>query len=79
VLLTDAGLTPVEFRPGIDGISLIRRAYLGRPPEADQWFDKSPLNEEIDEWGREQGKNAMLVNLRKLTYCGHLSFWADKR
>jgi ubiquinone/menaquinone biosynthesis C-methylase UbiE len=79
VLLTDAGFVPQEFRPGIDGISLIRRSYLGRPEEARYWFKKSPVNEEIDQWGKENRKRPGLINYRKIMYCGHLFFYAKKK
>lgn len=71
-LLRDAGLTPREFRPGIDGIALVQRSYQGRPKHARAWFDSSPLNEEMDKWGKATGRRAALVNLRKVQYCGHL-------
>lgn len=77
-LLTDAGLTPVEFRPGIDGISLVQRSYLGRPQHARTWFESSPVNEEIDRWGVETKRRPALINLRKVQYCGHLVFWARR-
>jgi len=75
-ILCDAKLKPIEFRPGIDGISLIQRSYLGRPDYASEWFTNSPLNKEIDEWGVQQSKSTAQVNLRKVMYCGHLVFQA---
>ncbi len=78
VLLESAGLKPVEFRPGIDSIALIQRQFQGRPPEARAWFNKSPLNEDIDRWGAETQRNPALINLRKLQYCGHVNFHAIK-
>lgn len=77
-LLRDAGLEPRELRPGIDGIALIRRHFMGRPKEAREWFVRSPLNEEIDAWGAETGRRPALINLRKVQYCGHLVFWASR-
>jgi len=77
-LLLSAGLQPIEFRPGIDSIALIQRQYLGRPKQARNWFTLSPLNEEIDQWGKDTGRRAALVNLRKLQYCGHLVFSAKR-
>jgi SAM-dependent methyltransferase len=77
-LLVKAGMKAVEFRPGIDSIALIRRQYLGRPPEATQWFASSPMNEEIDAWGADTKQRPALVNLRKLQFCGHLAFYATK-
>jgi SAM-dependent methyltransferase len=77
-LLGDAGLELLELRPGIDGIALIQRAYMGRPGWAMKWVDSSPLNEEIDEWGKKTGRRPALINLRKLQYCGHIVFHAHR-
>jgi SAM-dependent methyltransferase len=78
-VLADAGLQPVEFRPSIDGVALIQRQYLRRPPEAVAWWTLSPMNEEIDAWGAKRREEVARINLRKLHYCGHLVFWAAKR
>ncbi|WP_236519418.1 class I SAM-dependent methyltransferase [Sandaracinus amylolyticus] len=75
-ILTDAGLHVRELRPGIDGIALIRRQYLGRPKEASAWFHKSPLNEEIDAWAASTGRKPHLINLAKLRFCGQIVFYA---
>ena len=78
-LARGAGLEVRELRPGIDGITLTLRAFLGRPPGFDQWWDQeSPLNIEIDTWGRETGRRAALVNLRKLHMCGQYAFMATR-
>lgn len=75
-LLTEAGLSVVEFRPGIDAIALIQRQYLGLPRKAECWFKRSPLNKEIDAWGAKTRQSHARINLRKLQYCGHLAFYA---
>ena len=67
-----------QLRPGIDGPALIRRAFLGRPQEASKWFESSPLNEEIDAWGKETKRRPALVYLRKLQHCGHIVFYAGR-
>jgi len=77
-LLTDAGMSPLQLRPGIDGVALIRRSYLGRPPESNGWFESSPMNAEIDDWGASTGRRHALINLRKLHYCGHICFRAKR-
>lgn len=77
-LLKACGLKPVEFRPGIDGIALIRRQYDGRTPEANAWFKSSPLNEDIDRWSKDTKRRSAQSNLRKLQFCGHLVFYAVK-
>ena len=72
-----AGLRVLELRPGIDGVTLPMRTFLGRPPGFDAWWTSdSPLNQAIDEWGRETGRRPALVNLRKLHMCGQFAFHA---
>jgi SAM-dependent methyltransferase len=75
VLVEDVGLRLEEIRPGIDGITLIERSYKGRPPEYNKyWSTDSPLNVEIENWGQATNRRRALINLRKLTYCGHFAF-----
>ena len=79
VLVEAAGLELLEIRPGPDGPALITRAFEGRLPEHGGWFTgESPLNAEIDAWGRETGRRPALVNLRKLEFCGHFGFRVRK-
>lgn len=77
MLAQDAGLDLLELRPAIDGISLITRAYEGNKPEHLKWFyEESPLNLEIDEWGTASNRRPALVNNRKLVFCGQFAFMA---
>jgi SAM-dependent methyltransferase len=79
VLVEAAGLELVEIRPGPDGRALITRTYEGKLPEHGRWFTgESPLNAEIDEWGRETGRRPALVNNRKLGVCGQFCFRVRK-
>jgi SAM-dependent methyltransferase len=74
-LVEDAGLALAELRPGIDGITLILRTYLGRPKYFSKWWaESSPLHTMIDEWGRGTDRRTWLVNLRKLQFAGQFSF-----
>jgi len=76
-LAEGAGLRVLELRPGIDGVTLPMRTFLGRPPGFDPWWTAdSPLNQAIDEWGRATGRRPALVNLRKLHMCGQFAFHA---
>lgn len=76
-LAEQAGLRVRELRPGIDGITLPMRAFLGRPAGFDGWWaSDSPLNQTIDEWGQTTGRRPALVNLRKLHLCGQFAFHA---
>lgn len=75
LLVEEAGLALEEIRPGIDGVALVLRSYHGRPPEHSRYFaEESPLNVEIDEWGRRSRRRPALINLRKLQHCGQFSF-----
>lgn len=78
VLVEEAGMVLEEVRPGIDSIALIRRQWFGRLPEHAAWFQSSPLNEEIDEWGAKTKRRAALINARKLQFCGQFSFRVSK-
>ncbi|HVN10692.1 MAG TPA: class I SAM-dependent methyltransferase [Kineosporiaceae bacterium] len=79
VLVEAAGLELVELRPGPDGQALIARTYQGKLPEHGRWFtQESPLNVEIDEWGRATGRRPALVSNRKLAVCGQFCFRVRK-
>ena len=78
VIVEDAGLALREVRPGIDGIALIQRQWNGRRPEDSQWFQKSPLNSKVDDWGAATGRKPALINARKLQFCGQFSFLATE-
>jgi SAM-dependent methyltransferase len=79
VLVQAAGLELAEIRPGPDGRALVTRTYEGKLPEHSRWFvEPSPLNAEIDEWGRETGRRPALVNSRKLEVCGQFCFVVRK-
>jgi SAM-dependent methyltransferase len=74
-LCTDAGLEVAELRPGIDGVTLTMRSFLGRPAGFDRWWDdESPMNAMIDEEGRTAGRSAAEINLRKIAFAGQIAF-----
>jgi len=74
-ILEDAGLQLAELRPGIDGFTLMRRTYEGRPPEMSKYFSQeSPVNEEIER--AAEGKRVAIRNYRKLLFCGQFIFVA---
>ena len=55
VLIEEAGLRLEEVRPGIDGLTLTFRSYVGRPEWFDRWWsEESPLNVMIDQWVRRR-------------------------
>jgi SAM-dependent methyltransferase len=78
-LIDDAGMDLEELRPGIDGVTLILRAFLGRPKHFSTWFGtNSPLHTLIDEWGQRTKRAPWLVNLRKLRFAGQFAFCARR-
>ncbi|MEV7283776.1 class I SAM-dependent methyltransferase [Streptomyces sp. NPDC093252] len=76
VLVEEAGLVLEEIRPSLDGVTLLMRSYRadGKAVYGRYWSEESPLNSEIEEWGRRTRRQTALVNLRKLTYCGQFAF-----
>jgi SAM-dependent methyltransferase len=82
-LLDEAGLTVVELRPGIDGLTLIARRLVGSGHWCDRrwarwWGGTSPLNRVIDTYGRLRGLDARAVNATKLLFCGQFTFLARR-
>ncbi len=72
-IVEDAGMQLAELRPGIDGFTLMRRTYEGRPPEMSKYFaQESPINEEIER--SAEGKRIAVRNYRKLLFCGQFIF-----
>lgn len=72
-IVEDAGLRLAELRPGIDGFTLMRRTYVGRPPEMSKYFSQeSPVNEEIEQAASD--KKIAIRNYRKLMFCGQFVF-----
>lgn len=71
----DAGLRLAELRPCIDGFTLMRRTYEGRPAEMSKFFEhESPINDEIER--AAQDKRPQIRNYRKLLFCGQFVFVA---
>lgn len=82
-LLDDAGLSLLEFRPGIDALALIARRLVGRRSRLDRvwarwWGGQSPLNRVIEAYGRAQRLDAHALNATKLVFCGQFAFLARR-
>jgi SAM-dependent methyltransferase len=82
-LIQEAGLELVEFRPSIDGLTLIARRLMPGGWLVDRWWAKwwggqSPLNRMIDVYGRARGLDARAVNATKLLMCGQFTFLAQR-
>jgi SAM-dependent methyltransferase len=74
-LVEDAGMQLEEIRPGIDGVTLVLRTFLGRPAPFSKWFvEGSPLHTLIDESAARDKKRTWLVNLRKVQFAGQFAF-----
>jgi SAM-dependent methyltransferase len=77
-IVEDAGMQLAELRPGIDGFTLMRRTYEGRPPEMSKYFSQeSPINEEIEKAAGD--KRTQVRNFRKLLFCGQFAFVVQLR
>lgn len=69
----DAGLLLDEIRPGIDGFTLMQRAYQGRPKHMSRYFtEESPINVEIEKGA--VGRRTRICNFRKLMIAGQFVF-----
>jgi len=78
-LIRDAGLRTIEFRPGIDSLTLIAWRLTGRPRHFDRWWARpSPLNRALDLYGRAARIDPRLRNATKLLFCGQFAFLAQK-
>ncbi|BAO94072.1 methyltransferase domain-containing protein [Caballeronia insecticola] len=75
LLVQDAGLTLTQIRPGIDGATLIARAFLGKPQYMSRYFSsESPLNSYIDSQAAKENLSGRKAAMRKIQYCGQFSF-----
>ncbi len=69
----EAGLILDELRPGIDGFTLMRRSYEGRPKHMSRYFtEESPVNQEIE--AAAAGRPVRICNYRKLMMAGQFVF-----
>jgi peptidoglycan/xylan/chitin deacetylase (PgdA/CDA1 family) len=79
LIAQDAGLTLSQIRPGIDGPTLIARAFLGKPKYMSRYFSsESPLNNYIDTQAAKDNLSAKKTAMRKIQYCGQFSFKITK-
>ena len=79
LLLEENGLHVAAVRPGTDGVAMTLYWLHGQSDEYRPYLEEtSPLNAEIDEWGRLTGRRPALVNNRKLQHCGRFAFSARR-
>jgi SAM-dependent methyltransferase len=79
LLLEEAGLEPLELRPGIDALTLTLRSMSRRAKLFGRWFGRdSPANRAIDAAGRLAGAGPAEVNAAKLKFCGQFAFLARR-
>ena len=78
-IVTEIGFTLEEIRPGIDGLTLLRRTYEGRPRTLNKFFsEESPINQEIEEWATNTGSSVRQTIVKKLSICGQFTFVCRK-
>jgi SAM-dependent methyltransferase len=79
LLVDAAGLSLLEVRPGIDGVTLTARSLARRARVFDRWFGReSPLNRALEGAGRLAGAGPAAVNAAKLKFCGQFAFLAQR-
>lgn len=79
LLLEAHGLHVTEIRPGTDGVAMTMYWLHGRSDRYRPFLtETSPLNAELDEWGKLTGRRPALVNNRKLQHCGLFTFSARR-
>ena len=79
-IANDAGIPLKEIRPSIDGSTLVKRTYEGRPRSYSQYFSsESPLNQEIELWAVETKRSVKQTLMRKLLVCGQFCFTCVKQ
>ena len=79
-LARDAGIDPIELRPGIDGLTLIVHRALGmRAVTRRYWSRESPLNRAVGLGARARGLDARRANAIKLLLCGQFAFAGRRR
>ena len=78
-LLEEAGLPPVELRPGIDGLTLIAWRAAGGHPFFHRWWGReSPFNRLLDVCARVLRADTRSLNATKLLFCGQFAFLARR-
>jgi SAM-dependent methyltransferase len=78
-LFAEAGLRPVELRPGIDGLTLIAWRAAGGHPFFHRWWGReSPFNRLLDVCGRIVRADTRSLNATKLLFCGQFAFLARR-
>jgi len=79
VIAPDAGFELTEIRPGIDGLTLVKRTYDGRPKSYGKYFnEESPLNSDIDNWAVSTSRSTKQRLIRKLSVSGQFCFILER-
>jgi SAM-dependent methyltransferase len=78
-LLEEAGLRPIELRPGIDGLTIIAWRLAGGHRFFHRfWGRESPLNVLLNVSGRALRADTRTLNATKLLFCGQFAFLAQR-
>ncbi len=83
LLLEDTNLKFIELRPAIDGFFLFLVRIFNRNKILSKFFNRyfekeSPVNKFIGSIGWFTRKSKIEINLIKLLFCGHFSFYITK-
>jgi SAM-dependent methyltransferase len=79
LLLEEAGLEPLEFRPGIDSLALIVNRGVGMRSFTRRWWAvESPLNRVARAYGRARHLEPVQVTAIRLLLCGQFAFLARR-
>ncbi len=74
-MVEDSGMKLLEFRPAIDGFTLMKRSYEGNAAQYNKYFsEESPKNREIEEKAKGEKLSNGVINFRKLIYSGQFCF-----
>jgi ubiquinone/menaquinone biosynthesis C-methylase UbiE len=66
-IVEDAGMKLLEFRPSIDGFTLMNRSYTLDTEKYNKYFgEESPINKEIEAEELKKGSSVKMINYKKL-------------
>jgi FkbM family methyltransferase len=80
-LALDSGFQIKEIRPGIDGVTLIKRSLSKNPQAFNRYFrDFSPLNRQLIRAAQasDESQSVRALNLKLLSVCGLFGFECSK-
>jgi len=74
-MIEKSGMNLIELRPGIDGLTLMKRSYSWNRTKYNRYFEsESPLNNEIEQTLKQKRFSNKIINYKKLMYSGQFCF-----